>query len=43
MKPPYDIRFLTFIQVVQKRDNVYYFNNINVISIMMIVQRKVVN
>jgi hypothetical protein len=43
MKPPYDIHLPTFIQVVHKRDNVCYFNNINVISIMMIVQRKVVN
>jgi hypothetical protein len=43
MKPPYDIRLPTLIQVICKRDKVSYFNNKNIISIMTIMQGKVVD
>jgi hypothetical protein len=43
MKPPYDIHLPTFIQIIFKRDKVCYFNNINVISIITVVQGKVVD
>jgi hypothetical protein len=43
MKPPYDICFHALIQVTYKRDKVSYFNNKNVISIMIVMQIKVVD
>jgi hypothetical protein len=43
VKPPYDIRLPTFIQVVYERDKVYYFSSRNVISIMIIVQGKAID
>jgi hypothetical protein len=43
MKSPYDLHFPTFIQIVYKRDRVYYFNNINVISMMIEDQGKFVD
>jgi hypothetical protein len=43
MKPPYDIHFPTLIQIIYQRDKTYYFNNKNVISIMTIMQGKVVD
>jgi hypothetical protein len=43
MKKPYDICFLALIQVIYQRDKVYYFDNINAISIMTSMKGNVVN
>jgi hypothetical protein len=43
IKTPYDIHFPTLIQIMYKRDKVYYFSNKNVISIIIKVQGKFVD
>jgi hypothetical protein len=43
IKTPYDIHFPTLIQIVYKRDKVYYFSNKNVISVIIKVQGKFVD
>jgi hypothetical protein len=43
MKAPYDVPLPTFIHVIYMKDKFYYFNKINVISIMTVVKGKEVN
>jgi hypothetical protein len=39
MKSPHNVHFLALIQIIHQRDIAYYFNNINVISYMMMVDQ----
>ncbi len=43
MKPLYDIRFPTFVQIIYYRDKVCYFNNRIVISIVTTMKGKEVD
>jgi hypothetical protein len=39
MKSPHNVHCLALIQIIHQRDYAYYFNNINVISYMMMVDQ----
>jgi hypothetical protein len=43
MKNPYNMWLPTLIQIIYKRDKVYYFSNKNAISTMIAIKGKYVN
>jgi hypothetical protein len=43
MKSPYDIHIHALIQVIYQSKKFYYFNSRNAISIIIVMQGKVVN